>query len=114
MNWLIKVMLSSVAVLLSAYIIPGIHVETFFTAVVVALVLSVINLFFRPLFIILTLPLTVLSFGLFLLAINSFMIMLAGNFVDGFEVSGFWSALFFSFILSFLQSVFNNTDSATY
>jgi putative membrane protein len=114
MNWIIKVLLSSIAVLLSAYLIPGMHVDSFYTAIVVALVLSVINLFFKPLFIILTLPLTVLTFGLFLLAINSFMVMLAGSFVDGFYVSGFWSALFFSFVLSFLQSVFNNADNATY
>ncbi|MCK5906325.1 MAG: phage holin family protein, partial [Flavobacteriales bacterium] len=105
MNWLVKVILSAVAVLFSAYLIPGIHVDTFFTAMVVALVLSIINLFFRPLFVLLTLPITLVTFGLFLIAINAFMIMLAGSFVDGFHVSGFWSALIFSFVLSFLQSV---------
>ncbi len=113
MNWLIKVILSSVAILISAYLIPGINVDTFFTAIVVAIVLSIINLFFRPLFILLTLPVTILTFGLFLIAINAFMIMLAGNLVSGFEVTGFWSALFFSFILSFLQSMFNQTEEST-
>ena len=112
MNWLVKVILSAVAVLFSAYLIPGIHVDTFFTAMVVALVLSIINLFFRPLFVLLTLPITLVTFGLFLIAINAFMIMLAGSFVDGFHVSGFWSALIFSFVLSFLQSVFGSTDDA--
>jgi putative membrane protein len=110
MNWLVKVILSAIAVLFSAYLIPGIHVDTFFTAVVVALGLSVVNLFFRPLFILLTLPVTVITFGLFLLAINAFMVMLVGSFVDGFYVSGFWAALIFSFVLSFLQSVFGQTD----
>lgn len=113
MNWLVKVILSAVAVLMSAYLIPGIYVDTFFTAVVVALVLSLINLVFRPLFILLTLPITIVTFGLFLIAINGFMIMLAGSFVDGFHVSGFWSALIFSFVLSFLQSVFSKTEEAT-
>ena len=113
MNWLVKVILSAVAVLVSAYLIPGINIDTFFTAIVVALVLSVINLIFRPLFIILTLPVTIITFGLFLIAINAFMIMIAGSFVDGFHVSGFWSALFFSFILSFLQSVFGKTEDAS-
>ena len=112
MNWLVKVILSAVAVLVSAYLIPGINVDTFFTAVVVALVLSIINLVFRPLFTLLTLPITFITFGLFLLAINAFMIILASSFVDGFEVSGFWSALIFSFVLSFLQSFFSKTDNA--
>ena len=112
MNWLVKVILSGVAVLVSAYLIPGVYVDTFFSAVVVALVLSIINLVFRPLFVLLTLPVTIVTFGLFLLVINAFMIMLASSFVDGFHVSGFWSALIFSFVLSFLQSVFGKTDDA--
>ena len=112
MNWLVKVVLSAVAVLFSSYLIPGIHVDSFFTAMVVALVLSIINLFFRPLFVLLTLPITLVTFGLFLIAINAFMIIMAGSFVDGFYVSGFWAALFFSFVLSFLQSVFGQTDDA--
>ena len=113
MNWLVKVILSAVAVLFSAYLIPGIHVDSFFTAMIVALVLSIINLFLRPLFVLLTLPITLVTFGLFLIAINAFMVMMAGSFVDGFYVSGFWSALVFSFVLSFLQSVFGQTDDAT-
>jgi len=113
MNWLVKVILSAVAVLFSAYLIPGIHVDTFFTAVVVALGLSIVNMFFRPLFVLLTLPVTIITFGLFLIAINAFMVMLVGSFVDGFYVSGFWSALIFSFVLSFLQSVFGQTDEVT-
>ena len=110
MNWLVKVILSAVAVLFSAYLIPGIEVDSFFTAVVVALGLSIVNLFFRPLFVLLTLPVTIVTFGLFLIAINAFMIMLVGSFVDGFYVSGFLSALIFSFVLSFLQSIFGKTD----
>ena len=112
MNWLVKVILSAVAVLVSAYLIPGIGVDTFFTAVVVALVLSIINLVFRPIFVLLTLPITFVTFGLFLLAINAFMIMLASSLVDGFHVSGFFPALIFGFVLSFLQSFFGKTDDA--
>jgi len=112
MNWLVKVLLSAVAVLISAYIIPGINVDSYFTAVVVSLVLSIINLVFRPLFILLTLPITIVTFGLFLIAINAFMIMLASSFVDGFNVSGFLSALIFSFILSFLQTIFGKTEDS--
>jgi len=113
MNWLVKVILSAAAVLLASYLIPGVAVDSFITAIVVAIVLSFINLIFRPLFVILTLPITIVTFGLFLIAINAFMIMMASSFVDGFYVSGFWTALFFSFILSFLQSVFGLSDETT-
>ncbi len=113
MNWLVKVILSAAAVLLASYLIPGVTVDSFITAIVVAIVLSFINLIFRPLFVILTLPITIVTFGLFLIAINAFMIMMASSFVDGFDVSGFWTALFFSFILSFLQSVFGLSDETT-
>ncbi|MEN8136808.1 MAG: phage holin family protein [Bacteroidota bacterium] len=113
MNWLVKVILSSVAVLVSAYLIPGVEVDSFSTALVVAIVLSVINVFIRPIFVFLTIPISVITFGLFLLAINAFMIMLVGKLVDDFYVSGFWAALFFSFVLSLLQSIFNQTEEAT-
>lgn len=112
MNWLVKVILSATAVLFSSYLIPGVGIDSFYTAIVVALVLSIINLVFRPLFILLTLPVTILTFGLFLFAVNAFMIMLASSFVDGFHVSGFFTALIFSFILSLLQSIFGLTDEA--
>jgi len=112
MNWLVKVILSAAAILFSSYLMPGVEIDSFFTAIAVALVLSIINLVFRPLFILLTLPVTILTFGLFLFAVNAFMIMLASSFVDGFHVSGFFTALIFSFILSLLQSIFGLTDEA--
>ena len=113
MNFLVKLILSSIAVTLSAYLIPGVTVDSFMTAAVVAVAISILNLFFKPIFIVLTLPVTVFTFGLFLLAINAFMIMIASSFISGFYVSGFWSALFFSFVLTFLQSLFNKTEETT-
>ncbi|MCK5782386.1 MAG: phage holin family protein [Flavobacteriales bacterium] len=113
MSWLVKVLLSSLAVVVAAYLIPGVEVDSFMIAIIVAIVISIMNSFFRPLFVILTLPVTILTFGLFLLAVNAFMIMISSSIVDGFHVSGFWSALFFSFVLTFLQSMFNQTEEGT-
>jgi putative membrane protein len=110
MEWLVKILLSSIAVLASAYIIPGVEVESFTIAIVVAVVISILNMFFKPIFILLTLPITVLTLGLFLLLVNSFLVLIAANLIDGFRVSGFFSALFFSFALSILQTIFNKVE----
>ena len=110
MNWFVKLLLSSISIVITAYVLPGVTVDTFYDAVIVSLVLSIVNLLVKPIFTIHTIPITVITFGLFLLTINAFMIMFVGNLVDGFQVAGFWSALFFSFIFSILQSIFFETD----
>ncbi len=102
LNWLT----SAVAVFLSAYILPGVSLDGFTTALVLAVVLAAINIVLRPIIIILTLPLTVLTLGLFALVINALLIMLASFIVPGFVVSGFWWALAFSLILSVVNTVF--------
>lgn len=84
---------------------PGIHVSTFWTALLVALVLSFLNLFLKPLMVILTIPFTIDTFGLFLLVINAIIIMIAGSWVTGFTVDGFWWAMLFSVILSVISSL---------
>ena len=105
MNLIIRVLLTAVAVITLEHILPGVSVPSFGTAIWVAIVLGILNAFVKPLLIIFTLPATVLTLGLFLFVINAIIIMLASNFVSGFEVSGFWYALLFSVLLSFLQSV---------
>ena len=75
---------------------------------VVALVLSLVNIFIKPLLILLTIPVTLVTLGLFLLAINALMILLTDYFVNGFEVNGFWWALLFSLILSLFNSLFDD------
>ena len=96
---MIRFLLTGVAVLLSAYLLPGVHVEHYGYALLVAFVLAAVNAFVRPIFIFFTLPLTVFSLGLFLLVINALMILLVYWFVPGFEVDGFWWALLFSLLL---------------
>lgn len=108
MNWLLRFLLSSVAVVLTAYLLPGASVTDFWTAMVVAFVLSLVNIFIKPLLILFTIPVTILSLGLFLLVINAMMILLTDYFVDGFDVDGFWWALLFSLILSLFNSLFND------
>lgn len=105
-QFLIKLIISSIAVLTSAYILPGVYVANFTTALVVAAVLAFLNAFLKPLLIIFTIPLTILSLGLFLLVINAVIIIVTDKLIDGFEVRNFWWALIFSLILSFTTSVF--------
>jgi putative membrane protein len=100
MNFFLKVLISSFAVIISSYILPGVHVKDFITALVVAFVLGLLNMLLKPILVILTIPVTILSLGLFLLVINAFIVQIAAYFVKGFVVDGFWWALLFSIILS--------------
>ena len=99
-NWLV----SAITILIAAYLLPGVHVESFTAALVTAVVLGIINLLIKPLLIILTLPITVLTLGLFMLVINALLILLASSIVPGFKVDGFWWALIFSIVLSLINS----------
>ncbi len=110
MRYLIKILITGLAVLVSSYLLPGVTVDNMLTAVGVAAVLAVLNAFVKPVLIILTLPITIFSLGLFLLVINAFIIMLAGKFVPGFKVDGFWYALLFSIVLSIVNSLFEASN----
>jgi putative membrane protein len=105
MNLFIKIIISSLAVFLTAYLLPGVTVDTYVTAIWVAVVLALLNGFLKPLLVIFTIPVTLVTLGLFLLVINAAIIMLADNFVDGFYVNGFWWALLFSLVLSVITSL---------
>lgn len=106
MNFLIKLVLTALAVIIAAYFLPGVSVDSFLIAVLVAVVLAVLNAILKPVLILLTIPLTILTLGLFLLVINAIIILLAEYLIPGFHVEGFWWALIFSLILSVLVSVF--------
>ncbi len=108
MNPLIRFLLSGVAVLLTAYLLPGVHVTDYWAALLVAALISFSNLVIRPLFILFTIPITILTLGLFLLAINAMLILGVDYFVDDFQVDGFWWALAFSLILSLFNSLFTD------
>lgn len=99
-NWLV----SGLAILVTAYLLPGVHVLSFTSALVAAVVLGVINAFIKPILIILTLPINILTLGLFTFVINALVIILTANLVPGFKVDGFWWALAFSIVLSLINS----------
>jgi putative membrane protein len=100
----LNLIVSAIAVLISAYILPGVKVDGFLTAIVVAVILGAVNMFIKPIFVLLTLPLTILSLGLFYFVINALMILLVSSLVPGFKVSGFLYALLFSLVLSIVSS----------
>ena len=118
MNLLIKLIISAIAVLITAYFLGGVtignnqfysggsaEINKFVTALLVAVVLAFLNTIVKPILTILSLPITFFTLGLFLLAINAFIILFADKLVDGFKVDGFWTALWFSLILSIVSSL---------
>ncbi|MDL5513189.1 phage holin family protein [Arenibacter sp. M-2] len=106
MNLILRILLSAIAVVILAKILPGVGVDSYTTAIIVAIVLSLLNFIVKPILVILTLPVTILTLGLFLLIINAIIILLADYFIGGFTVNNIWWALLFSLLLSFLQSIF--------
>ena len=95
--------LNAVALLTVAYVMPSIHVASFGAALLAALVLGLINAVLRPLLLLLTLPVTLLSLGLFIFVLNGLMFWLAGSLIEGFVVSGFWPAVFGSLLYSIVS-----------
>jgi putative membrane protein len=107
MNFIIRLFLSALAVIITSYLLPGVHVADFVDALIVAALLALFNATLKPILIILTIPITVITLGLFLLIINAFLIVLADYVITGFVVDSFIWALAFSLILSLIMSIFN-------
>lgn len=107
-RFLINTLVDTLAVLVCAYLLPGVSVDSFAYAILVALALALLNQFVRPLLFILTIPATILTFGLFFWVIDAMMIMLADWIVTGFHVESFWWALGFSLVLTIVKSIFNS------
>ncbi|MBI1783210.1 MAG: phage holin family protein [Sphingobacteriales bacterium] len=104
MNFLLKILITAVNVFVLAYVLPGIEIKDFLTAVIVAFVLAILDAIVKPLLILFTLPATIFTLGLFLFVINAVIILIDAYFVHGFKVEGFWYALLFSMCLSLLNS----------
>ncbi len=107
MNIILNWLLSAVAIMISAYVLQGVHVRDFGVALVLAVILGIINAILKPILLILTLPINILTLGLFTFVINGFLIMLAASLVRGFSVDNFWWALAFSLILSLVNGFFH-------
>ena len=100
MGFIIKVLVTAVAAYAAAWLLPGVEIIDVKTAVVVALVLALLNMFVKPILVLLTIPVTIITLGLFLLVINILIIKWTDSLVGGFTVDGWWSALLFSLIVS--------------
>lgn len=105
MSLIIRLLVTAAVAFGLAHLLSGIHIDTYWTALVFALILGLANLIVRPILILLTIPLTIITLGLFLFVINALMVLLASKLVDGIRVDGFWWALLFSLLLSFISSL---------
>lgn len=105
MKLIVHVLTVALALLLSAYIIPGIEVSSVYIAIVTAVILGLLNLVIRPILFVLTLPLTVLTLGLFSFVLNAFIFWFAASFIEGFSVTGFIPALLGSVIVSIASAI---------
>lgn len=108
MKLIIRLLLNALAVVILAKILTGVNVDSYGTAVIVALVIALLNLLVKPFLVLITLPVTIITLGLFLLVINAAIILLADRLIDGFSVATFWTALWFSILLSILQAIFQS------
>ncbi len=106
MRYIIKLIILTFAVYITGYLFRGVvHIDSFGTSILIALVLSLLNTFLKPILVFFTIPFTVVTFGLFMLVINAAILIIASKIVPGFTIDGFWWALFFSMILSIINSV---------
>ena len=103
MGILIRWLILTLAILITSYLLDGIHVSGFFSALFAAAILGILNAFFRPILFILTFPITVLTLGLFTFVINAVLLMMASGVISGFEVRGFWTAVFGSLLISLVS-----------
>jgi len=99
LRWLIL----TCSIIITSYLMDGIHVSGFFSAFFAAAILGILNAFFRPILFILTLPINILTLGLFTFVLNAILLMMVAGVISGFEISGFWSAMFGSLLISLVS-----------
>lgn len=99
-----RLIISSLSVFLAGWLLPGVQIDSFTTAIGIAIVLGLLNATLKPLLILITIPITVMSLGLFLLIINAIIIGIADQWIDGLHVRSIWTAIVFSFLISTINS----------
>lgn len=107
MTIILRLLFNALGLILIAEFVPGITVDGFYPALVAALVLGVLNIIIRPILLILTLPITIVTLGLFALVINGALFLFAASFIEGFAVSSFWTALLGSILMSIISTLGN-------
>jgi putative membrane protein len=110
MRLIIRLLVNALIVFVLAWALPGIAISSYWTALVVAIILGFLNIFLKPILVLITIPVTVITLGIFLLVINAFIIILADIIINGFVVDNFWWALLFGLLLSFFNSAFDRSS----
>src|SRR5688500_4240472 len=110
MKFIMRIIVTSIVAFGLSYILSGVHIDSFWAAIVLAVVLAILNAIVKPILVFFTFPLTIVTLGLFLFVINALIILLADILVDGFRVDGFWWALLFSLLLSIVTAVLFKED----
>lgn len=105
MRLIVNVLITALLVFLLANFLPGVHVDGFASSIWVVIVLSLLNFIVKPILKLISLPITIISLGLFLFVINALIVWMCSGLVSGFSIDGFWSALLFSLVLSIVQSI---------
>lgn len=103
MSWILSLLLNAAGIFIIGYLLKGVTINNYLTALLVAVLLAVVNTVVKPILLILTIPLTIITFGLFILVVNALMLMLVDALVEGMEIKSFWWALLFSLLLSLLN-----------
>lgn len=105
MNLVLRIIITSIVAFGLSYVLGGVAMDSFWTAILLAIVLAILNAIVKPILVVLTFPITIVTLGLFLFVINALIILLADKILDGFDVRNFWWALLFGLLLSFLTSL---------
>src|SRR5512136_277626 len=108
MGLLLRWLILTVAIIVASYLLEGIHISGFFSAFLAAAVLGILNALFRPILLLLTLPINILTFGLLTFLINALMLKMVSGIISGFEVHGFWTAVFGALIISVISWLLNS------
>lgn len=106
MRYFLNILISAFAIMIASYLLSGVYVESFFTGILIAIVLGLLNAVVKPILVLLTLPITIVTMGLFLWVINVIIIEIAAYLLDGFIVDGFWWAALFSMLITALIYIF--------
>ena len=109
MKIILRILITAAALLIAAYLVPGISVTSLYAAVISAVVLGFLNMIVRPILLVLTFPITIVTLGLFTFVINAGLFLFAASFIQGFAVDGFWPALLGSVIVSVVSTIGNKT-----
>lgn len=107
MKAVIELLIKTFVLLVTAYVVPGFHIQSYTSAFFVAIVLAILTILLKPILILLTLPITVLTLGLFTFVINAILLVIATNIVKGFTIDSFWTAIIASIVITLVGSLIN-------